>query len=145
MKLTSKDFTDNNHIPSEFTSDGRNISPQLSWQDAPEGTKSFALAVTDPDAVGGGWNHWLVYDVPKSVKEISQNSLPAGAKEVENDFGRKRYGGPSPPSGTHRYIFTLYALDTAHIDGISSYNFFDKVEKHAIAKAQLMGLYKRQR
>jgi Raf kinase inhibitor-like YbhB/YbcL family protein len=144
MKLTSKDFTHNSYIPSEFTIDGRNVSPQLSWTDAPEETESYALAVTDPDAVGG-WNHWLVYEISKNVNEINQNSLPAGAKEVENDFGRKRYGGPSPPSGTHRYFFTLYALDVVHLDGVSSRNFFDKIEKHALAKAELVGLYKRRR
>jgi Raf kinase inhibitor-like YbhB/YbcL family protein len=95
------------------TNDGMKLFSTASWTDAPEETESYALAVTDPDAVGG-WNHWLVYEISKNVNEINQNSLPAGAKEVENDFGRKRYGGPSPPSGTHRYFFTLYALVVVH-------------------------------
>lgn len=143
MKLRSIDFENGSSIPSEFTCDGRNVSPQLSWEAVPEGTGSFALSVTDPDAPGGNFIHWLVYDIPKDVKSIDQGSLPKGAVEVENDFGRKRYGGPCPPSGTHRYIFTLYALDTDHLEGVNKYNFFRKVEEHALGKTELTGLYKR--
>jgi Raf kinase inhibitor-like YbhB/YbcL family protein len=142
MRLTSKDFVDNGNIPSEFTCDGRNISPQLSWEDVPEGTKSFALSVTDPDAVGG-WIHWFVHDISKELRDIERGSLPEGAKEVENDFGRRPYGGPCPPSGTHRYVFTIYALNTKHIEGLSKRNFLDKAKKHSIVTAVLTGLYKR--
>ena len=143
MKLMSKDFTDNSSIPSEFTCDGRNISPQLSWEDVPEGTKSFALSVTDPDAPGGTWIHWLVYDISKDLRVIERASLPAGAEEVVNDFGRNSYGGPCPPFGTHRYFFTIYALDTEHLEGLSKRNFFDIVKQHTIEKAEIMGLYNR--
>jgi Raf kinase inhibitor-like YbhB/YbcL family protein len=143
MKLKSKDFVDNSSIPSEFTCDGRNISPQLSWEDIPQETKSFALTVTDPDAPGGTWIHWLVYNISKELTEIERGSLPKGAKEVENDFGKKSYGGPCPPSGTHRYFFTLIALDTEHLEGINKRNFLDKVGKHTIQKAAIKGLYKR--
>jgi len=143
MKLKSKDFEENGNIPSEFTCDGRNISPQLSWDDAPAKTKSFALSVADPDAPGGTWIHWLVHDIPRDVRNIEQGGLPKGAKHVENDFGMKEYGGPCPPSGTHRYIFTLYALDTEHLEGISKRNFFNEMEKHTLEKAVLKGLYKR--
>ena len=143
MRLKSKDFVDNSSIPSEFTCDGRNISPQLSWEDVPEETKSFALAVTDPDAPGGTWIHWFVCDISKELREIERGTLPEGAKEVENDFGKRSYGGPCPPSGTHRYFFTLYALDTEHLEGINKRNFLDKVERHSIQKAAIKGLYKR--
>ena len=143
MKLKSKGFEDNGSIPSEFTCDGKNISPQLSWDDIPDGTKSFALAVTDPDAPCGIWIHWLIHGISKELREIGQASLPEGAQEVDNDFGRKRYGGPCPPSGTHRYFFIIYALDTEHLEGINKRNFFDTVEKHTIEKAELKGLYKR--
>ncbi len=143
MKLESKDFVDNSKIPSEFTCDGRNISPQLSWKNVPDETKSFALSVTDPDCPGKTWIHWLVYDLSKEIRKIERGSLPEGAKEVENDFGKKPYGGPCPPSGTHRYFFTLYALDTEHLEGINKRNFLDKVEKHTIQKAAIKGLYKR--
>ena len=140
----SKDFIDKGNIPSEFTCDGKNVSPELSWKDVPEETKSFALAVTDPDAPGGNWIHWLVYDISKTLKKIERGSLPSGAKEVENDFGRRTYGGPCPPSGTHRYFFTLYALKTENLEGLNKRNFFEKVKKHTIEKAEIVGLYKRQ-
>jgi Raf kinase inhibitor-like YbhB/YbcL family protein len=142
MKLMSKDFVDNGSIPSEFTCEGRNVSPQLSWKDVPNETKSLALSATDPDALGG-WTHWLVFDIAKELREIKKNSLPAGTKEVENDFGKKTYGGPCPPSGTHRYFFTIYALDIDHLEGVNKRNFFDKIEKHTIEKAEIKGLYKR--
>ena len=145
MKLLSEDFKDGENIPSEFTCDGRNISPQLSWENVPVKTKSFALICDDPDAPGGGWIHWLVYDIPNKIAVIEQNSLPAGAKEVENDFGKKTYGGPCPPSGTHRYFFRLYALDVQLLEHVNKRNFIETVEKHTIEKATIMGLYKRQR
>ena len=77
------------------------------------------------------------------MNEIDQGSLPKGAKHVRNDFGKKEYGGPCPPSETHRYIFTLYALDTDHLEGVNKYNFFEKAEEHTIGKAELTGLYTR--
>jgi Raf kinase inhibitor-like YbhB/YbcL family protein len=143
MKLKSENFVDNSSIPSEFTCDGRNVSPQLSWEDVPEETKSFALSVTDPDAPGGTWIHWLVYDISKELRKIERGGLPEGAKEVENDFGKRPYGGPCPPSGTHRYFFTIYALDTGHLEGLNKRSFLDTVEKHTIKKAVIKGLYKR--
>lgn len=143
MKLRSRDFEDGGKIPSEFTCDGRDVSPQLWWEDAPEGTKSFALSVTDPDALGGTFVHWLICSIPKDVNSIDRGKVPKGAVEVENDYGKKHYGGPCPPSGTHRYIFALYALDTQNLEGVNRYNFFRRVEEHALSKAELMGLYKR--
>ena len=144
MKITSQDFVDNGNIPSEFTCDGRNISPQLAWENIPNETKSFALGVIDPDALGE-WIHWLLYDIPNDIKSIEHDSLPAGAKEVENDFGKKPYGGPCPPSGTHRYVFTIYALNIEHLEGVNKSNFFAKVNAYTIEKAVITGLYKRQR
>ena len=146
MKLKSKDFVDNSNIPSEFTCDGRNVSPQLSWEDVPDGTKSFALSVTDPDAPGGTWIHWLVYDISKELREIERASLPDGAKEVVNDFGRKSYGGPCPPPGNpHRYQFTLYALDKL-LDlkaGASKGQVVEAMQGHILARGQLIGIYQR--
>jgi hypothetical protein len=142
MKLSSKNFVDRGNIPSEFTCDGENVSPQLSWTDFPDRTKSFALQVTDPDAIGG-WIHWLVYDIPKETTSLEEDSLPHGAKEVENDFGKKPYGGPCPPSGTHRYVFTVFALDVEHLDGVNKRSFVEEVEKHTVDSAKLVGLYKR--
>ena len=144
IKISSKNFPDNGKIPSEFTCDGKNVSPHLSWTNVPDNTKSFALKVTDPDAIGG-WVHWLVYDIPKEVTAIDQNNVPMGAKEVENDFGKKTYGGPCPPSGTHRYVFTVFALDVEHLVGVNKRNFESKVKNHALDSAKIVGLYKRKR
>jgi hypothetical protein len=136
MKLLSKDFK--SRIPSTFTVDGKNISPQLEWSNAPQTTKSFALTCIDPDAPSGNFIHWIVYDIPASVSSIEQAQKIG--KELPNSFGKLGYKGPSPPSGTHRYVFTLYALDTEHID---AKNFFKEIEKHKLDSAQLVGLYER--
>lgn len=141
--LRSEDFEDGGTIPSKFTCDGEDVSPQLSWENAPKGTKSFALSVVDPDAPGGTFVHWLVYDIPSDVREIERGRLPEGAKQIENDFGERRYRGPCPPSGTHRYVFTLYALDVEHLKDVDRDNFFKVVKEHAIGEAKLTGLYAR--
>ena len=143
MRLKSKDFEDNTMIPSKFTCDGDDISPQLSWEDVPEGAKSFALSVEDPDAPRGTFVHWLVYDIPGTTVRLGEGSLPPEARQVTNDFSREDYGGPCPPSGTHRYIFTIYALDIDHLEGVSKRDFKRVVEARTIDKAKLTGLYKR--
>jgi hypothetical protein len=143
MRLKSQDFEEGAFIPSQFTCDGDDVSPELHWEDAPEGTKSFALSMTDPDAPIGTFIHWLVYSIAKDTTRIDRNRLPAAARQVTNGFGREQYGGPCPPSGTHRYYFRLYALDTDSLETITKTNFFQVVEKHAIATAELMGRYKR--
>lgn len=143
MNLRSEDFENGGNIPSEFTCDGRNVSPQLLLEDIPEEMESFALSVTDPDAPGGTFVHWLVYNIPKSVRIIEKARAPEKAVQVTNDFGKKDYGGPCPPSGTHRYYFTLYALDTERLEDVNKNNFFKKVEEHLLEKAELMGRYRR--
>jgi hypothetical protein len=138
MILTSKSFKHGGRIPSMFTVDGKNISPQLEWSNASRATKSFALTCIDPDCPSGDFVHWIVYDIPADVSEIPQ----AGkiGKGLPNSFGKLGYKGPSPPSGTHRYVFTLYALDIEHID---AKNFFKEIEKHKLDSVQLVGLYER--
>jgi len=140
MILSSKDFK--SRIPSKFTADGINISPQLEWSNPPKSTKSFALTCIDPDAPSGNFVHWIVYDIPASKTEIAQASKPEGAKELPNTFGKIGYKGPSPPSGTHRYVFTLYALNVEHLEA-NRENFFSLVEKHKLDSVQLVGLYER--
>ena len=144
MELKSQDIAHNQSIPAVHTCDGENISPQLSWSGAPAGTKSFALTCIDPDAPMGVFIHWLVYDIPVSVKDFARGGpLPAGAKEVVNDFGKTSYGGPCPPSGTHRYFLKLYALDTA-LDFASSPDAAEltaDMEGHILGEAQLMGTF----
>ena len=144
MELKSQDFTHNQSIPAVHTCDGKDISPQLSWSGAPEGTKSFALTCIDPDAPMGDFTHWLVYDIPVTITAFSRGgTLPADAKEVVNDFGKTSYGGPCPPSGTHRYFFTIYALKTKKLSGVTKNNFTEKVKENQLATAQIIGLYKR--
>jgi len=143
MRLKSSDFENNGYIPSRFTCDGEDVSPPLLWEDVPDDAEGFALSVTDPDAPSGEFIHWLVYNIPKGTRSFERGRLPEGLKQVENDFRKRDYGGPCPPSGTHRYIFTLYALDTGQLKDITRRNFFDMVEKHTVAKARLMGLYSR--
>ena len=103
LRIKSQAFEEGALIPAQFTCDGEDLSPELHWEDVPEGTKSFALSVTDPDAPIGTFVHWLVYGIDKGITRIERNRLPFGARQVTNDFGRQRYGGPCPPSGTHRY------------------------------------------
>jgi len=141
MQLQSNDFKHQGYIPSKFTCDGQDISPHLQWTDMPKGTKSFALSCNDPDAPGGDWDHWLVVNIPAATTEIPQGKT--SGEEIINDFGKTTYGGPCPPSGQHRYFFTLYALSTARIEDVNKENFMEKISGFAIDSAALIGLYQR--
>jgi len=143
MELMSKDFENEEMMDSKFTCDGQDISPHLKWGDAPSGTKSFALCCEDPDAPSGNWIHWMIVNIPAKTTEIPQNG-PVPGKEIENDFGKTSYGGPCPPSGTHRYIFTVYALDTKKVSKVDKIDFKPKIKKHTLDSAELIGLYKKQ-
>ena len=144
MEITSKDFTHTQPIPSLFTCDGKDLSPHLAWSGAPEGTKSFALSCIDPDAPMGDFVHWLVYNIPPTTAELPQGGpLPTGAREVTNDFGKKPYGGPCPPSGSHRYFFTIYALKVDDLGKVSKSDFLKKVKESQLATAEIMGRYQR--
>ena len=151
MKIQSSAFNNGDKIPSKYTCDGENISPQLSWSDFPGSTKTFALIVEDPDAPGGIFVHWVVYNIPKDVlnlpEGITSENLPGGAKEGTNHFGDIEYGGPCPPSGAHRYYFKLYALDSeiALKEGAGRRDLLKAIDGHILAEAQLMGKYKRVR
>ena len=140
MKIESLDLKE--FVPKKFTCDGEDINPSLSWSNFPNETKSFAIAVRDPDAPMGTWIHWLVYNIPRNKTSISQDEVPG--VEVMNDFKKEHYGGPCPPSGTHRYYFIVYALDAEDLGKINNKNdFFEKVEAHALAKGELMSKYSR--
>jgi Raf kinase inhibitor-like YbhB/YbcL family protein len=141
MKIKSSDLKDT--VPVEFTCDGVGISPALNWSDIPNCTKSLALSVTDPDAPSGTWVHWLVYNIPANKTSIARGEVPG--TEVINDFRYKKYGGPCPPSGTHRYYFTIYALNIENLGNITNKtDFFNKISQHTIAKAEIMSRYSRQ-
>ena len=116
MNIVSSAFENEGNIPSKYTCDGENISPELNWSDFPDGTKSFALIAYDPDAPMGTWVHWVIYDIPSNVNSLpegvpSDEKLSFGAVHGINDFKDTGYGGPCPPKGVHRYFFKLYALD----------------------------------
>jgi len=141
MKLTSNDFKHNELLDAKFSYRRGNISPHLKWEDFPTKTKSFAISCNDPDAPVGDWIHWLISNISKDVNEIPQGG-PAPGIELKNDYGQKAYGGPAPPSGTHRYFFRVYALDVEKLDDINKKNFKQKVKEHTIESAELIGLYK---
>lgn len=149
MKILSMTFVNNTSLPLEQAygqCGGQNISPDLMWRDAPEGTKSYALIMHDPDApMPGGFYHWLVIDIPVNQESIAKGQRFSEAKELKNDFQENGYGGPCPPSGEHRYNFTIYALDIDHLDvssGDTPQEVEQKVKKHALAQATLTGLYR---
>jgi hypothetical protein len=145
FSLFSDSFQDNSLIPSEFTCDGRHTRPALRWVNVPAGTKSLALVVRDPDAPSGDFLHWAVVDIPPGVGGFAQGLLPpAPARELANDAGTTGYFGPCPPSGTHRYVFTLYALNAESYAGGQA-RLEDYLEGRALGKAVLTGLYKRKK
>ena len=142
MKITSPEFANNDFIPAKLTCQGEDVSPILKIEDIPQGTRSLALIVDDPDAPMGTWVHWVVFDMPV-ISEIEEGAIPG--KQGINDFGRKDYGGPCPPSGTHRYFFKIYALDEmlGLKEGINKGVLEKAMEKHILDKAELVGLYKK--
>ena len=150
LEITSSAFSEGEMIPTGYTCDGPDVSPDLAWTGVPESTQSLALICDDPDAPMGTWVHWVLFNIPPGARglpgEISPDAaLENGARHGTNDFGRLGYGGPCPPGGTHRYFFKLYALDT-ELDlasGITKAQLVEAMEGHILAEAQLMGKYKR--
>jgi Raf kinase inhibitor-like YbhB/YbcL family protein len=142
MKIEIPDLLESNgFIKKEYTRDGSDTPPSIKWSDAPNGTLSFALYVHDPDAPMD-WAHWIIINIPKEVKSIPYEGVIPG-EEVINDFGAKSYGGPSPPSGTHRYYFIIYALSVSKLDNVNKNNFLEKIGKVKLAEASIMGKYSR--
>ena len=151
IKITSSAFEEGGFIPAKYTCDGADVSPPLQWDAVPEGTKSVALICDDPDAPMGTWVHWVLFNLPSDAKELAENipaeeTLPNGAKQGVNDFGRIGYGGPCPPGGTHRYFFKIYALDTevGLEAGADKRQLLKAMEGHILEQGQLVGKYKRQ-
>ena len=143
MLLTSSAFGYNESIPEKYTCDGENIGPPLHVQEVPEGVKSLALVIDDPDSKAGSWVHWTVWNIPPDTVEIKSGSLPDGAVEGLTSFGESGYGGPCPSSGTHRYFFKLYALDTIlDISADTDINVLGSaMNGHILDKAGIVGLY----
>jgi Raf kinase inhibitor-like YbhB/YbcL family protein len=151
LVVESSVLMQNRGIPSKYTCDGTNISPPLAWKNVPGGTKSFVLIADDPDAPAGVWVHWVCYDLPPTVLTLPEGLPPTdtvqqGGKQGKNDFGNIGYGGPCPPSGTHRYFFKIYALD--RMLGLPAGKTKKDIERtmkdHILAQGELMGTYSRQ-
>lgn len=151
MQLTSSAFEQGAEIPSYYTSDGDDVSPELSWNDAPPETKSFALIMHDPDAPRpGGFTHWVVYNIEPETSHIDENvpdeeQVADVGTQGKNDAGNTGYIGPAPPSGAHRYFFRLFALGTnLHLPpGATHKQVSAAIKGHILAQAELMGTYEK--
>jgi Raf kinase inhibitor-like YbhB/YbcL family protein len=154
MKLTSPQFLNQGEIPEKFTCEGEDVSPALTWSDVPEGTKSFALIVDDPDAPDPAnprmtWVHWVLYNIPAKISSlpeaVKEKDLPKGTSQGLNDWKRTGYGGPCPPIGKHRYFHKLYALDTAlpALKQPTKAKLEEAMEGHILSKTELIGLYQK--
>ena len=154
MTVTSPAFEAGAAIPAIFTCDNRDVSPPLAWSDVPKDTKSLALIVDDPDAPDPAapktpWVHWLLYDIPPALGMLPDSldaaGLPPGARAGKNDFGKTAWGGPCPPTGKHRYVFRLFALDTELYDlhAPTRAKLEAAMKGHILAKAELIGTYQK--
>lgn len=152
LRISSPAFTDGGEIPTSFTCEGRDLSPALAFEGAPEGTQSLALIVDDPDAPDPAapkmtWVHWVLFDLPPDTAGLPEGvtALPAGTGKGLNDWKRTGYGGPCPPIGRHRYFFKLYALDTklSHLEQPTKAKLLQAMEGHILADAQIIGTYQK--
>ncbi len=143
IKITSPAFKNGDFIPQKYTCKGEDINPPLEFTNIPDAAKSLVLIMDDPDAPMGTWQHWLVWNISPEIKKIEENSVPKGAVLGRNDFGRLKYGGPCPPSGTHRYFFRLYALDVKLNlkEGATRKELDNAMGGHIIDSATLMGKF----
>ena len=151
LTVLSSAFQEGSEIPARYTCEGQDVSPALTWEEPPAETQSFALIMDDPDAPGGVFTHWVLFNLPADSRGLSeavptQPQLPDGSLQGKNDFGRSGYGGPCPPPGRpHRYQFTLYALDQT-LDlkaGASKKQVIDAMRGHILAQGRLTGTYRR--
>ena len=150
IKLISAAFKEGQPIPRQYTCDGVNVSPPLEWSGVPASAKTIAIIVDDPDAPSGNWVHWVLYNLPAANIGLVENlpaaeNLKAGGFQGTSDFGKVGYGGPCPPSGTHRYFFKIYALDgeLPLKAGATKAELLKAMEGHIMLQGQLMGTYRR--
>jgi Raf kinase inhibitor-like YbhB/YbcL family protein len=149
FEISSSAFANGEAIPVDFTCDGSDISPALMWTEPPAGTQSFALVVDDPDAPMGTWVHWVIFNIPASIRGLKEGTptnsqLSDGSLQGKTSAGSTGYHGPCPPSGTHRYFFKLYALDTMLSLSASAgkKDLLVAMEGHILANMELMGTFK---
>jgi Raf kinase inhibitor-like YbhB/YbcL family protein len=145
LTISSPAFGHNGNIPAKHTCDGRDINPPLAIGNVPPDAKSLVLIVDDPDAPAGTWVHWVIWNIDPNTADIREDSVPKGAIQGVNDFRKHSYGGPCPPSGTHRYFFKLYALDILlNLTPNSGKAGIEKaMQGHILSRAEIIGLYKR--
>ncbi len=152
MQLQSDAFADHSPMPVRYTSEGANVSPPLMWFDVPEGTRSFAVICEDPDAPGGLFRHWGVFNIPADMTELTEGIADEAHRydflQATNDFGEVGYNGPRPPEGhgPHRYFFRVIALNVPELDleqGCSITDLLDAARGHAIERAEVVGTFER--
>jgi Raf kinase inhibitor-like YbhB/YbcL family protein len=150
IEVTSPAFEDGDAIPARYTCDSLDVSPPLSWDSVPDGTQRLALIADDPDAPGGTFVHWVIYELPPDTRRLPEDvpnrqTLPSGAAQGVNGAGSIGYMGPCPPSGTHRYFFKVYALDTElGLGGATTKeDVLSAMEGHVLGEGRLMGTYRR--
>lgn len=144
MTITSTAFQNNDPLPEEYGHDHKNVNPPLTFSEVPQDAKSLVLIVEDPDAPSGTFTHWIVYNMSPATLQVLEGEVPMGAQQATNDFGTQAYGGPRPPSGTHRYFFKLFALDTTLQDvrpEDSRQEIYAAMEDHVIDQAEIVGTY----
>jgi len=156
ISISSPAFGHDGEIPTRYTCEGEDISPPLVWSGVPQGTKSLALIVDDPDAPDPAapkqtWVHWVLYNLPPTLAGLSEGmkstNLPPGARDGRNDWNRSGYGGPCPPRGRHRYFFKLYALDTTlgHTGQLTKVELEEALKGHVLGRAELIGTYEKKK
>ncbi len=154
FELTSEVFEHQTEIPPRFTCEGEDVSPPLAWAGAPDGTRSFALIVDDPDAPDPEapqrtWVHWVLYNIPEGTSALAEaadpSALPSGARQGTNDWKRTGYGGPCPPVGRHRYFHKLYALDIVlpEMGEPTKQALLEAMESHVLGRGELIGTYQK--
>ncbi len=149
LRVEASSFGMNDQVPIQHTADGDDVAPSLSWSKPPEGTKSIAIIVEDPDAPDPNaptrtWTHWIVTGIPADVTELDGDRLPPGAVMGRNDWGNHAWGGPNPPIGRHRYFFKVYALDIAlHAPNAMRDAFHASIKGHILAQGELIGTYEK--
>ncbi len=143
LELTSDAFANGQSIPAKYTCTGRNISPALAWNETPSGTRSFALIMDDPDAPLGTWVHWVLFNIPAEARSLQENIDTSAMSVGKNSWGDLGYGGPCPPSGTHRYYFKLYALDSTLrlLPGATKEQMLQEMKGRILAQGELIGTF----
>ncbi len=143
LELTSDAFANGQSIPVKYSCNGKNISPALAWNEPPASTQSFVLIVDDPDAPMGTWVHWVLFNIPDSTRSLQENTDTSAMSAGKNSSGNIHYDGPCPPSGTHRYFFKLYALDStlSLSPGATKEQVLKAAEGHILAQGELMGTF----